>query len=74
MKNWLLLNWKAKIASLVLAVAIWFLIDSNIKGPSPNEFPIPGEGGTNPGNGSNTRGLPPAPVFEPSPVPGTPKS
>jgi hypothetical protein len=58
MKNWLLHNTKAKIASLILAVAIWFLIRSNIEDPTPPQFPIPGTSV-------------PAPIVDPSPIPGT---
>ena len=43
MKAILLHNWKAKIASLVLAVAIWFLIQLSIQVQLPPEIPVPGE-------------------------------
>lgn len=42
MHNLILSNWKAKITSLVLAVAIWYLIDTNLSRPDRVQFPIPG--------------------------------
>ncbi len=42
MQNIFLANWKAKIASLILAVAIWYLIDTNLSRPDRVQFPIPG--------------------------------
>ena len=35
MKTLILNNWAAKIASLVLASVLWFLIKKNIEVPSP---------------------------------------
>jgi hypothetical protein len=42
MKRYFLTNWKGKIASLFLAFAIWFLIDSNLRRPSRIQIPVPG--------------------------------
>lgn len=42
MKGLLLENWKGKIASLLLAVAIWYLIDANLRRPDRLEIPVPG--------------------------------
>ena len=44
MKAILLHNWKAKIASLLLAFAIWFLISLTIQDQLPPEIPVPGTG------------------------------
>ena len=42
MKTLILNNWKAKLASLLLATAIWYLIDSHIKrSKGPPRFPNP---------------------------------
>jgi len=37
MKTLILNNWAAKIASLVLASVLWFLIKKNIEVPSPEQ-------------------------------------
>ena len=37
MKTLILNNWAAKIASLVLASVLWFLIKKNIEVPSPDQ-------------------------------------
>ncbi len=34
MKNLILNNWLAKILSLMLAIAVWFLIKKNVEGPA----------------------------------------
>lgn len=59
MKATLLHNWKAKLTSLLLAVAIWFLIDQTIEEPEKEVFPVPGTG-------------PPAPIEPSTPIPGVP--
>ncbi len=43
LKKWLLKNWMAKIASLLLAIALWFLIDDHLtdKGTAPWFIPPP---------------------------------
>lgn len=35
-------NWRAKLASLFLALAIFYLIDSHLQNPERVQFPIPG--------------------------------
>ncbi|MCB1093236.1 MAG: hypothetical protein KDL87_16975 [Verrucomicrobiae bacterium] len=42
MKQFFLSNWKAKFTSLLLAVAIWYLIDVNLSRPSQIQIPVPG--------------------------------
>ena len=42
MKKLLLHNWKTKIASLLVAIAIWFLVKDHVQMPSAPFFPIPG--------------------------------
>lgn len=42
MKGWILENWKGKITSLLLAVAIWYLIDANLRRPDRVHIPVPG--------------------------------
>ena len=42
MKNVFLSNWKGKIASLFLAFAIWYLIDTNLRRPDRLQIPVPG--------------------------------
>lgn len=44
MKAILLHNWRAKFASLLLAVAIWFLIQLTLRDQEPPVFPVPGTG------------------------------
>lgn len=34
-------NWRGKLASLLVAVAIWYLIKSNLE-DTGNDFPVPG--------------------------------
>ena len=60
MKAILLHNWKAKFTSLLLAVAIWFLIRHSIQDQLPPEIPVPGEAPTVPS------------IKTPPPVPGLP--
>jgi len=56
MTSLILANWKAKAASLLLAFAVWYLIDSNLRRPARIQFPVPGTGmvsplpDTNPGS------------------------
>ena len=42
MKDFFLANWKGKITSLFLAVAIWYLIDANLRRPDRIQIPVPG--------------------------------
>jgi len=65
MKAILLHNWKAKSASLILAVAIWFLIQLSIQVQLPPEIPVPGEEPTK-------RPLPPNPLVPEGPPSSTP--
>jgi len=41
MKTQILNNWAAKIASLVLASVLWFLIKKRIEVPSPERYLAP---------------------------------
>ena len=69
MKAILLHNWKAKIASLILAVAIWFLIRLSIQVQLPPEIPVPG---TEPKPRPTTPNplVPEGPTPAPPPIPG----
>jgi hypothetical protein len=60
MKAILLHNWRAKFTSLLLAIAIWFLIRLSIQDQLPPEIPVPGEAPTLPS------------IKIPPPVPGLP--
>lgn len=40
-------NWKGKVASLLIAIAIWYLIKSHLEADKPS-FPIPGTSTTVP--------------------------
>ena len=40
-KAFFLENWKGKLVSLLISVAIWYLIKSHLEADKPN-FPIPG--------------------------------
>ncbi len=42
MKTLLLNNWKAKMASLMVAIAVWYLVKGHVQRPSMPFFPIPG--------------------------------
>lgn len=42
MKSLLLSHWKPKIASLLLAFAVWYLIDANLMRPTRIQIPVPG--------------------------------
>lgn len=42
LKTLLLHNWRSKIASLFLAFAIWYLIDSNLRPQKNSGPPVPG--------------------------------
>ena len=42
MKTLLLNNWKAKFASLLVAIAVWYLVKGHVQRPSMPFFPIPG--------------------------------
>jgi len=35
-------NWRGKLASLLIAVAIWYLIKSHLDAQSQPSFPVPG--------------------------------
>ncbi len=51
MKKVILNNWGAKLASLLLAFAIWYLIDNHIqRSKIPDRYPVPG--GAVPGQGA----------------------
>ena len=41
MKNLVLNNWASKVASFCVAVAVWYLVNSNEKAPGP-ATPVPG--------------------------------
>ena len=41
MKTLILNNWAAKVASLVLASVLWFLIKKNIETTSPDQLQAP---------------------------------
>lgn len=43
MKELFFENWKAKLASLLIAVSIWYVIKSNLD-KNVRSFPIPGTG------------------------------
>ena len=65
-------NWRAKLASLFLAVAIFYLIDSHLQNPDRVQIPIPGTGvNPLPDNSPNSvtpipgGGTPSAGVFSP---------
>ena len=60
MKAILLHNWRAKFTSLLLAIAIWFLIHLSIRDQLPPAFPVPGEAPSAP------------PIKTPPPIPGLP--
>ena len=64
MKTILLHNWKAKIASLLLAFAIWYLIDSNLSRNQEVRFESPGT--DTPGPDPNNPGTP-VPVIKEMP-------
>lgn len=38
----LLSHWRSKAISLVLAIAIWYLIDMNLRRPERLQIPVPG--------------------------------
>ena len=42
MKKLLTHNWIAKITSLLVAIAIWYLVKDHAQGPSDPFFPVPG--------------------------------
>jgi len=42
-KAMLLESWRAKLASLLIAIAVWYLIKSHLDAESPS-FPVPGTG------------------------------
>lgn len=42
MKTLLLNNWKAKVASLLVAIAVWYLVKGHVQRPTMPFFPIPG--------------------------------
>lgn len=42
MKTLLLNNWKAKVASLLVAIAVWYLVKGHVQRPSMPFFPVPG--------------------------------
>ncbi|MCF6312654.1 MAG: hypothetical protein L3J39_09410 [Verrucomicrobiales bacterium] len=42
MKTLLLNNWKAKLSSLLVAIAVWYLVKNHVNRPSMPFFPIPG--------------------------------
>jgi len=42
MKTLLQHNWKAKLASLLVAIAVWYLVKGYVMRPSAPFFPIPG--------------------------------
>ncbi len=71
MKDLFLNNWKAKLASLLIAISIWYVIKSNLVQDNIS-YPVPG---TEPGAPS----VDPVPVIEeiinsplaPPPVPGS---
>lgn len=71
MKNFFFSHWKAKIASLILAFAVWHLIDTNLRRPTRIDIPVPGTVSplpdTSPGSVVPIP-LPSAPII--SPVPG----
>ncbi len=71
MKELFFENWKAKLASLLIAMSIWYVIKSNLDKSKPDP-PVPG---TKPG----TPSVNPGPIIEdiipnplaPPPVPGS---
>ena len=73
MKELIFENWKAKLASLLIAVSIWYLIKSNLD-KNVRSFPIPGTG-TMP----TTPSINPLPLIDdiitnplaPPPIPGS---
>ncbi len=42
MKTLLQNNWKAKVASLLVAIAVWYLVKGHVRRPSAPFFPVPG--------------------------------
>lgn len=77
MASFILSNWKAKAASLLLAFAIWYLIDSNLRRPPRIQFPVPGTGtvsplpDTNPGSVVPLQPITPEPSLPPIPGSGS---
>lgn len=71
MKDFFIKNWKAKLASLLIAISIWYVIKSNLVQGNIS-YPVPG---TDPG----TPLVDPVPAIEeiissplaPPPVPGS---
>jgi len=41
MKQWLVDNWRAKLASLLIAISIWYVIKSHLD-QNIRTFPVPG--------------------------------
>lgn len=41
LKTLLLNNWRGKLASLLISIAIWYLIDAHLDAENPT-FPVPG--------------------------------
>ncbi|MAB77245.1 MAG: hypothetical protein CMO47_12405 [Verrucomicrobiales bacterium] len=55
-KNFFVESWLAKLLSLVIATAIWFMIKSHLDRDNPT-FPVPGTGTPPPARTSTVPGL-----------------
>ena len=43
LREFLVESWRGKLASLLIAIAIWYLIQSHLDADNPS-FPVPGTG------------------------------
>ena len=57
MKQLILNNWKTKLGSVFLAMAIWYLIKSHVERlKPPTSYPVPGQGAL-PADSPDLRGM-----------------